>query len=189
MTIYREILGFPGYRVGDDGTVWSAWERTAIKGSDGKLMGTAGVITNNWSQILGTDRNGYRMVGLRRGGKTFLRFIHHLVLEAFTGPRPNGTVACHFPDRDPKNNRANNLRWDTQKSNVADKLFHGTHQEGEKHGGHVLTMNDVRRIRSEAKARGDIARLSKELGVNWSTIKRALTGERWRNIALSSDGL
>jgi hypothetical protein len=26
---YRDVPGFPGYRVGTDGSVWSCWERTA----------------------------------------------------------------------------------------------------------------------------------------------------------------
>ena len=51
--------------------------------------------------------------------------IHSLVLEAFVGPRPEGYVACHN-NGIPTDNRAENLRWDTQANNNNDKITHGT---------------------------------------------------------------
>lgn len=52
-------------------------------------------------------------------------YVHHLVMFAFIGPRPDGMECCHW-DGDPTNNRVDNLRWDTPKGNAADKIRHGT---------------------------------------------------------------
>jgi len=48
--------------------------------------------------------------------------VHHLVLEVFVGPRPEGTVACHN-NGDGYDNRVRNLRWDTRKANAAGTRF------------------------------------------------------------------
>lgn len=58
-------------------------------------------------------------------GITVTRYVHHLVLEAFMGLRPQGTEACHW-DGDATNNRLANLRWDTSKGNKADSIRLGT---------------------------------------------------------------
>jgi hypothetical protein len=65
---------------------------------------------------------GHMAVCLGRG-KT--RFIHRLVLEAFVGPCPAGLKGCH-KDGDPADNRLDNLRWGTRRSNYEDSVRHGT---------------------------------------------------------------
>lgn len=59
------------------------------------------------------------------------RLLHHLVLEAFIGPRPDGTEACHY-DGDATNNRLSNLRWDSHVENEKDKMRHGTNANSRK---------------------------------------------------------
>jgi hypothetical protein len=46
------------------------------------------------------------------GGGVQTRYVHHLVLEAFVGPRPVGGVGSHR-DGDYSNNRPDNLLWRT----------------------------------------------------------------------------
>lgn len=65
---------------------------------------------------------GYPHVNLQ--GKT--RFVHHLVLEAFVGPMPEGHEGCHR-DGDRTNNHLGNLYWGTRAENVRDAIEHGTH--------------------------------------------------------------
>jgi len=55
-----------------------------------------------------------------------MKRVHRLVLEAFIGPAPKGTICCHN-DGDPTNNRLENLRWDTHSSNTRDAIRHGTY--------------------------------------------------------------
>jgi HNH endonuclease len=65
-------------------------------------------------------------------------WVHHLVLEAFVGPAPEGKPICrHFPDRDRHNNRLDNLQWGTYLENEADKLFHGMRATGDRNGGRL----------------------------------------------------
>jgi hypothetical protein len=66
---------------------------------------------------------GHMTVGLRSPART--AHVHHLVLEAFAGPRPPGLWGCHN-DGVAANNHVSNLRWDTPQSNVHDTIRHGT---------------------------------------------------------------
>jgi hypothetical protein len=52
--------------------------------------------------------------------------VHHLVLMAFVGPRPEGMEGCHYDDN-PSNNHLDNLRWDTRSANQLDSVRNGTH--------------------------------------------------------------
>jgi hypothetical protein len=66
--------------------------------------------------------SGYRSAKLGRAAQVY---VHHLVLEAFVGPRPAGRQAAHG-DGDKANNVVTNLRWATRKENEGDKVRHGT---------------------------------------------------------------
>lgn len=102
------------------------------------------------ASTLGRIRSVDRVIQLRNGGtqrhrgylrKLFLRSqdgriqvmvnrhvrkVHHLVLEAFAGPRPLGMVACHKNDI-PSDNRPDNLYWGTASDNQRDSVRNGTH--------------------------------------------------------------
>lgn len=101
---HRPCLGFPGYTVADDGVTVTSYRRKT-------------------PHVLKTYplRRGYVVVTLRRDGKAVRKRMHHLVLEAFVGPRPPGMVGCHYPDTSPSNNAISNLRWDTPTENEKDK--------------------------------------------------------------------
>ena len=70
-------------------------------------------------------RRNYRIVNLYRDGSAVVRAVHRLVLEAFVGPPPPGTEACHTNGCG-SDNRLANLRWDTRESNAHDRIWHGT---------------------------------------------------------------
>lgn len=54
-----------------------------------------------------------------------MRYIHHMVAEAFIGSRPDGAQICHN-NGDPTDSRLENLRYDTPSGNNRDKRKHGT---------------------------------------------------------------
>lgn len=139
-TEYRLIPGFPGYRVGSDGSVWSLWAHR------GKAMGTIGT---KWCKLKpAAGRTGYLQVVIKpKGGRAIGRKVHQLVLEAFVEARPEGCQARHFPDRNPANNRLENLQWSTPSKNMMDKHRHGTMPIGIAVHSCKLSPEKVERIR------------------------------------------
>jgi hypothetical protein len=61
-----------------------------------------------------------------------LKFVHTLVLETFVGEKPFNNYQCCHNNGVRDDNRVENLRWDSPKNNVQDRLKHGTYQIGEK---------------------------------------------------------
>src|SRR5687767_11914154 len=92
---YRDVPGFPGYRVGDDGSVWSAWTRAAPPGC-GAIQS---VIGDRWvRKKYRTNKAGYSRITLRSAaGKDTSQYVHRLVLAAFVGPCPEGMECLHGP--------------------------------------------------------------------------------------------
>ena len=86
--------------------------------------------------------HGYWGVTLSRDTIPSTRKVHHLVLEAFVGPRPEGMEACHI-NGIRNDARLSNLRWGTHSSNTLDQVRHGTHAEARKTHcprGHVYDL-------------------------------------------------
>jgi HNH endonuclease/NUMOD4 motif len=117
--------GFSIYEVSDHGRVRSVDRTTPYRGStrfyQGRLLSPSSDFSGNGRQmvLLYSDSDS----GLPR---RVARKVHHLVLEAFVGPRPEGMEALHWDD-DPSNNHLINLRWGTHSENVHDSVRNGTH--------------------------------------------------------------
>src|SRR5690606_33458839 len=77
------------------------------------------------------DKRGYLRVGLSKCGQVRTRLVHHLVLEAFVGPRPEGQECRHL-EGDPSDNRLRMIEWGTPRQNGLDQVRHGTHQQSRK---------------------------------------------------------
>jgi hypothetical protein len=182
---FKAIDGFPGYCVGDDGSVWSRHKRMKRPGhvSRPSRPGHFWGLSDEWRRLCpSVNTIGYVRVGLSRDGRRCNRYIHDLVLTAFVGPRPPGALACHFPDRDRTNNRASNLRWDTPKANARDAVVHGTNLAGTRHPKAKITDRDVREIR-RLKAEGLTGKQIGELfGMNRNSINRIAAGKAWAHV-------
>jgi hypothetical protein len=181
---YRDIPGYPGYRVGSDGSVWSAWKCV----SRGQSKGTMRVIGPTWQKMRPRlDPAGYPRVTIIHVGKVR---VHVLILTAFVGPRPVGMYACHN-DGNPANNTPGNLRWGTPQSNTLDRDHHGTHNKGERNGMHRLTEDDVREIRRRYVAAlrgmkrvpsGTHPRTAAEFGVTPRYLQQVVNREVWKHV-------
>ena len=121
------------------------------------------------------DSNGRPYLGLWKNNKQKIVRPHKLVLEAFVGKALQGMECCHN-DGNQKNNRLENLRWDTPKNNHADKLKHGTSNTGERCNWAKLTKAQVIAIRADIRTQKEIAT---EYGVQQSQISRIKNGVRW----------
>jgi hypothetical protein len=171
---YRIIPGYPMYRVGSDGTVWSSWNKSPGKRTHGHV----------WRKMtVSYSRRNYRAVILNRGQRKRTRFlVHKLVLLAFVGPCPPGMEARHFPDRTPHNNRLENLSWATPKQNNADKIIHGTYRVGEKCSTVKLTTEKVIEARKRY-VRGESQRkIAEDLGVSQTNIGMIVRRRTWRHV-------
>lgn len=182
---YRDILDFPGYRVGNDGSVWSSRKRM----SDGHRVWW--ILSNEWARLKPQPRQGYLRVGLYRDGKIHLRNVSHLVLEAFVGPQPPGMDACHDPDPSRSNNHVRNLRWDTRKANIGDYerwrkkngiADHRKPRFGEE--SHFAKMNnakvvEMRRLIEDGMPVPEAARL---FGIDLSTAHKIRKRKIWRHV-------
>lgn len=179
---YRDIPGFPGYRVGDDGSVWSA--RTIGPRGVGHGRGGVPIIGNVWRPLTVKKLNnycGHRYVSLRCEGKSYNRLVHRLVLEAFVGPCPEGKEGTH-DDGDPSNNRLGNLAWKTPKENAADRKRHGTQARGERMGMAVLTDAQAAAIMKRLDA-GEVQRpMAAEFGVSVQTINNLARGKTFKHL-------
>lgn len=105
------------------------------------------------------------------------RLIHHLVLIAHVGPRPEGSEAAHF-NGDRLDNRLDNLRWATPKENGEDNARLAV-SKGELHGLHKLTDDAVRQIRKHEKS---YRLLAEDYGVSIATIQRVIKWKGWTHV-------
>ncbi len=134
-------------------------------------------------------RAGYPKVTLNypksSKGKSF--FVHALVLEAFSGPRPMGAVACHG-DGSRTNNWIGNLRWGTPKENAADMKLHGTQQCGSANSRAKIDENAVREIRA-AYAQRTVGRpwgamnLARKFGIHHNHVTKIARHHKWAHLS------
>lgn len=185
---YRQVPDRPGYRVGDDGSVWSQVKQ---RRGDRLFLG-------EWKLCTASPQsNGHMTVWL---GRRWQRFVHRLVLEAFVGPCPEG-MECRHLDGNPANNKLDNLKWGTRKENQDDSKRHGTHwasseagreharhlwdhvehKGGEKHHRAKLSDEQVAIVKATVdpmKRDGTATRLAKEWNVSHALIRMIARGIR-----------
>lgn len=107
------------------------------------------------------------------------RRAHVLACVHHHGPKPTPAhVAAHSCGRPPCINYRH-LRWATHAENMADKLKHGTHNRGERHGMAKLRACDVEAIIRRFQAGEMQADLAAEFGVTQPTISRYVNRKRW----------
>ena len=170
---YRSIPNFPGYAVGDDGSVWGCRHKSGFV---------------QWKKMRPAPSSelGHLFVGLRRDGRYFYRQVHRLVLEAFIGPCPPDMECCHGPNRDPRDNRLANLRWDTHESNMRERAKHGTQNTGSQHGMAKLNEEKVAEIRRTYASGGTSQlQLADRYSVSPMCISNVLRGRTWSHVEVN----
>lgn len=101
-------------------------------------------------------KRGYRVATLWMDDGTYRQWrVHHLILHAFVGPRPEGMCVRHL-DGNSTNNRLENLAYGTYSENNRDTVEHGRHRgAGKTHcaKGHELAGDNVQSISTKPGAR------------------------------------
>jgi len=159
---WRKIPSFPRYEASSFGAIRSKFR-----------------VLKPW-----LNDDGYRCVQLYAdGGVRVTKHVHHLVCEAFHGPKP--AWAHHAAHRNGRklSNRPDNLRWSTVAQNAADKKLHGTSYEGERHHFSTFTASQIKTIRVQYSKRptpSEIKRLAEAFMVRPATIRRIINRSRWK---------
>lgn len=141
MTRWKAIPGYEGsYEVSDDGQVRSVGKYVRCGRGEGYLRHYPPRLRS-----LYIDNAGYARITFKRNKATRNHLIHHLVLEAFVGPRPAG-MECRHLNGMPDDNRLENLRWGTSSENSLDVVRHGHHPGASKthcKRGHEFTPENT----------------------------------------------
>ena len=123
----------------------------------------------------------YLAVMLRVNGKQVTKKIHHLVAEAFIGPRPDGMLCLHRDD-DRSNNTPDNLYWGTAKQNQADCTRNGTRpsRKGALNTAAKLNPSQVQAIRA---MEGGHREISQQFGISSSLVSMIKRRKVWAHCA------
>lgn len=171
---WRPVVGFEGlYEVSNHGRVRSLARLVPARGQADHPVRAR-------MRKLALTANGYLSVSLWKKNKHHGIFVHVLVLEAFTHPRPPGMQVAHW-DGVRTNNRLENLRWATRSENERDRVRHGTSNRGERCAAAKLTANDVRQIRAQI---GVVPgwKLAKQFKVSQTAISHIKTRTTWGHL-------
>ncbi len=110
---------------------------------------------------------------------------HRYAWAAVHGPIPDGAMICHRCDNPPCCNPAHLWLGDAA-SNNADREAKGrtrlADQTGEANGNHVLTTEDVERVKVELRMGATNRALGERYGVHHSQISNIRRGRSWSNV-------
>lgn len=179
MEEWKDVVGFEGlYQVSNFGRVKTLGRIAEIRNRWGGAM-----LRKHRSKImkLGSVNNPHRhyvTVGLRKNGAVTTYEVHRLVAAAFIGPMPKGECTCH-KNGNSKDNRAENLRYDTQKANIEDKKLHGTYVEGETVAWAELANVQVAAMRMRYATGERADKLAAEFRTTENNVRRICRGERY----------
>lgn len=178
---YRDIPGFPGYRVGLDASVWSSWKRAGNYGLTPRW-----IISSEWKRLTTkVDGKGYLCYTLYGKGSRSIRKrkpVHQLLLLAFVGECPEGMSLGRHLDGNRLNNSLDNITWGTAFENYWDQERHGTRNPpkgGEKHPSSKFKSAEIRAmyaLRGQGLSGADIA---KRFDTSSSYLSQVFSGNTW----------
>ena len=166
--LFLDIPGFPGYRAGSDGHIYSYKVRTKIDFS----------LVPKRLKAHPYSTGKYLFVVLRRNGKSFPKSVHRLVCEAFTGPCPKGFDCSHLNGND-MDNRPENLIWETRKQNISRKVVHGTDDCGHKNSRALFDQKQISNIRRLLSLGATAREIAVKFNCNERTIGKIKRGEHY----------
>lgn len=153
--IWKPIPGFDGYGVSNLGRVKSVRK-----------------FNNPHFLKPFVSEKGHLRVILRANNRSYFKGIHQLVMLAFVGPCPEGELVCH-KDSDPSNNKLNNLRYDTHRGNMQDRVKRRE----------TLTPEQVNSIREDYVINNiTVSGLARKYNISGHDVNSLLWGKTYRDI-------
>jgi hypothetical protein len=127
-------------------------------------------------------KTGYFQVSLWRGNNDYRTTVHQLVASAFLGAPPSTKHVVAHNDGSRDNNDWRNLRWATQRENMADTFRHGTHNRGIRNGQAKLDEICVVAIRKMAAMKIPQRVAADGFGICHQTVSDIVARKRWRHV-------
>lgn len=166
--------------------------KTVVGHADYVVSSEGRIRRQNWvngakstNRLLGYNiENGYREVCLYDAKhKRKVRLIHHVVAEAFLGPRPDGKEINH-KDGNKRNNRVSNLEYVTPSENIRHALRTGlmTPVRGTAVGSSRLSNRQVRRIRERYANGASMADIARRMKLGLTTVSDIVSRRTWTHI-------
>lgn len=160
-------FGYCGYSVSEYGNVYSHW-----------IVGRKPRISDTFRELrIFFNNKGRKVVRLHCNNKIIM--VHKLVALAFLGERPVGLHICHN-DGNFLNNHYTNLRYDTPKENIRDKIKHKTMPFGEKSHNAKLNWKIVNQLRQEHNNGANITQIAIKYKLGYEMVRKVIKEETWR---------
>lgn len=128
-----------------------------------------------------SDTDGYLRIATRRAGNGVYTPVHHAVLMAWVGPKPDGMQARHL-DGNKRNNSVGNLCWGTCRENLADRFKHGTITRGERNGCARMNESIVMSLRKQHIDKPWSVLVKENPQYSKFAIWAAITGYSWAHL-------
>lgn len=154
--------------------------------------------------------SGYFQVQLQARDKKRRAYVHHLIAEAFIGPRPDGHVVNHI-DSDRQNNALSNLEYVTSRRNAEHALQSRKRRKGptmpqvplkgrprgeahwssrmpervsrgERQGASKMTEAKVREMRAMRESGQTVDSVAKHFNISIAQASRIIRGLRWAHV-------
>lgn len=125
------------------------------------------------------DSRGYPGVRFSRAGIMESRPVHHLVMEEFAGPRPEGQEIRHLNDVKTDCRWPENLVYGTKKENFADRVVNGISNRGERHGIAVTNRETVAEVRARVAAGERQCDVAADTGLTRANVWAIVHGKSW----------
>ena len=179
--VWKDVIGYEGYyQVSSLGRIKSV-ERLVLYKED--YSGPAYKRVRERMLKLTEHQSGHLYVNLCKNSIVTRFFVHTLVLTAFVGKRPKGLECRHYPDRDPGNNKIQNLQWSDHFTNLSDREEQGTALLGSKSPMSKLTEDQATEIRKRYAAGGISQQsLGNEYGVGQATLSVLINKKTWKSV-------
>jgi hypothetical protein len=178
-TEYRDIPEYPGYRVGEDGTVWSC-RKPRGRGCQPCRF------SQSWHQLRpNVNEHGYHQVSLTNAtGTAHWYRIHQLVARAFVSNEECLREINH-KNGNKADNAARNLEWTTRSANIRHAFRTGLNKprRGEQCAHAKLTAQQVFAIRRLRQRGQTLTTLAVQFGVSITGVWNILNGRSWKHIA------
>lgn len=167
--IWKDVEGFPGYKVSSYGNVKSYRQSRR----PGHFLQPRNTFRYN---------GGYTSVDLCDGKEKHEIKVHILVAKAFLGQKPTDKHQLHHIDSNKRNNHYKNLEWVT----VSQNLTHAVRTGLRSRGGYCkprLNVEQVREIRNLIKTKNHTQEgLASMFSVSRGCIRGIISGKNWPGV-------